>query len=96
MSIETFTYIVSAIAVIDGLIVEALKQIVKTDVYNFIAGIVAVILSVCVAIGYALCVPVIVDAKYIVYFLCIALASWLSAMLGFDKVKQTLIQIGVR
>lgn len=94
MSVEVFLYVIMAISVVTGLVVEALKKIIKRNDYNIIAGYVSLVLTVCVAAGYAVWNGIGVDAKYIIFFICVAFASWLSAMLGFDKVKQAIIQIG--
>lgn len=96
MSVELFMIMISTISVVTGLVVEAIKSYVKTDMYNLIAGIVALIISVAVSICYALWYAVRVDEKYVIFFVCVAFASWLSAMVGFDKVKQAIIQIGVK
>lgn len=94
MDIQNFLIIVSGISIVTGLIVEAIKKTIECDLYNIIAGAVAVVLSMLVGVCYAVCVPVEVDARYVIFYLCVALASWLSAMLGFDKVKQALLQMG--
>lgn len=94
ISVELFMFILSAISVITGLVVEAFKVFYKTDCYNLLAGIVAIALTAITSVFYALWYPVIIDCKYIIFFICLAFASWLSAMLGFDKIKQALLQIG--
>ena len=89
----TGLFIVSALV---GLITEAVKKIMteynKTYSANTLAGIVAFVLSSAVGVVYviytggAFTIPVVVD---IVVFV---IASWLCAMLGYDKVIQTLSQ----
>lgn len=96
MTVEVFVYLIMAISVVTGLVVEALKMIVKRNDYNIIAGFVAIILTICAAGGYAIWNQITIDARYVIFFIGVAFASWLSAMLGFDKVKQALIQIGAK
>lgn len=96
MSVEIFVYVIMAISIVTGLVVEALKMIIPRNDYNIIAGFVAVILTVIAATGYALWNEILIDTKYIIFFTGVAFASWLSAMLGFDKIKQALIQIGAK
>lgn len=94
MSVEIFVYVIMAVSIITSLVVEALKMIIKRTDYNVIAGFVSIILTIFAAAGYAIWYNVAIDAKYIIFFIGVAFASWLSAMLGFDKVKQAVIQIG--
>ena len=94
MSIENFMFILAGISIVTGLIVEAIKSFYNTDAYNIIAGVVALVLSVAVAVAWHFWFNTGIDARYIIFWLAMALASWLSAMLGFDKIKQAIQQIG--
>lgn len=59
-----------------------------------VAGIVAVVFSVLVDIGYTVVNNMAFDAVWVVYLISLIILSWLCAMLGYDKVIQTLAQIG--
>ncbi len=58
-----------------------------------LAGIVAIVLSVAVGGGYAVYTDVVWDGKMVVCLIALVFLSWLCALVGYDKVVQTLAQI---
>lgn len=85
----------AAVSTFTGLTVQAIKKLLgnnKKISTNILASIVSVILSAALAAGYAIVKNVSVDAVYIVYGVALAFASWLAAMVGYDKVKQAIEQ----
>ena len=93
------TLLLSALAfvsVLTSLTVEALKKVLdewgKTYKSNLLAGIVAIVLSVCATIVYVVLYKIPVSAQTIVLTICFAFFSWLCSMVGFDKVKQLIDQ----
>ena len=96
MNISTFLMLLFAYSVVSGLFTEGVKKIMndKTNLsYNLIALCVALIVgSVGTAMYYQLSsIPFNVDN--IIYMILLGLASGLCSMLGYDKVKQSIIQI---
>lgn len=96
MDITTFLMLLFAFSVISSLFTEGVKKLMndKTNLsYNLIALCVALIVgSVGAAIYYQLN-NIGFDANNIIYMILLGLASGLCSMLGYDKVRQTIIQI---
>ena len=77
-----------------SLITQAVKKLLdesgKTYRSNLLAAIVSVLVGTGVGAGYVVVNDIPVDAKVIVALATLILFSWLCAMLGYDKVKQTI------
>ncbi len=93
MSFSTGTMLVMICSVLTGLIVEAIKNMVEVKKPNIVAAVVSVIVGVAVSIAYMVYASIAVDATVIIYIVSIVLFSWLCAMLGYEKVMQTIVQI---
>lgn len=98
MGLETFLILLLAVSIFDGLFTEAVKQVlnsvhVQFASSNILAGIVSVFLSILVYSGYFVMTNLVFTPKQIVYLIALILLSWLSAMVGYDKVVQAIIQI---
>lgn len=78
-----------------SLITEALKTMLPNKEYskNILAGIVAVVVSIAVSTGYLILSHTAISQEIIVYIVILIVLSWLCAMLGYDKVMQTIAQI---
>ena len=78
-----------------SLITEALKTMLPNKEYskNILAGIVAVVVSIAVSTGYLILSHTAISQEVIVYIVILIVLSWLCAMLGYDKVMQTIAQI---
>ena len=96
MSLEIFLLLLLIVSIFTGLFTEGIKKLLeeskKTYKANFLAGGVAVVLSVLVGSGYIVLMDAQINSKMAVY-LSLILLSWLSAMVGYDKVIQSLGQI---
>ena len=96
MTGSTFLTLLSAFSVISGLVTEGIKKIVndKANIsYNITALIVALIIG---GIGCGLYYQlneIAFTVNNIIYMILMGFASGLVSMLGFDKVKQAIIQI---
>lgn len=90
----TGLFIVSALV---GLITEAIKKIMaehnKTYSANTLAGIVALVLSSAVGVAYVFYTGAVFTVPVVLDIVVFVIGSWLCAMLGYDKVVQTLSQI---
>jgi len=92
---EMFLVAFFAISVITSLVVEGIKVLLGDRAYsaNTLAAVVSVLVSVVSAVCYTVdnCVPL--DEKNIVIYFLLCVGSWLCSMLGYDKVKQAILQI---
>lgn len=91
-----FLILLSSFSVMSSLVTEGIKNLVTDKInlsYNIIAFISALIIGGCgTAIYYQLnTIPFTVNN--IIYIILMGLASGLTAMVGFDKVKQSIEQI---
>ena len=96
MDISTFLMLLFAFYIISSLFTESIKKIVsdkKNLSYNLIALCVALIVgSAGTGIYYQLNnIPFSVNN--IIYMILLGLASGLCSMLGYDKVKQSILQV---
>lgn len=97
MEYETMLMLLLIVSILTGLVTEAIKNTLDESckVYqaNILAGITAMVLSVALGVGYAVLTATAINAKYAVWLIALVFLSWLSAMVGYDKVKQTITQI---
>lgn len=79
-----------------GLVTEAIKvqldELGKDYKANLLAGIVAVVVSIGLAVGYTVICGVTWTQQVAVIAVALVLLSWLCAMLGYDKVVQAISQ----
>ena len=85
------------ISAFTGLFTEAVKKVLDECkvqyASNFLAGIVAAVLSVGVSVGYVIMTEAQINARLMVFLIALLLLSWLSAMVGYDKVIQAISQL---
>lgn len=87
-------FLLTISATVTSLVVEAIKKTFKVKSFNIVALCVSLVIGVAVPCGY-----MILFGKYpmtaqdAVYVIAMALLTWLCSTLGFDKVKQTLLQL---
>lgn len=96
ITLEIFLFGLLMISTLTSLVTEAVKSILKEHgiAYraNTLVGIVAMILSCAVGVGYFILTDICFDAKTIVCFVALIFMSWLCAMVGYDKVVQAISQ----
>lgn len=96
MAIETFLMLLSAFSIISGLVTEGIKKIAN-DKANLSYNIIA--LSVALLVGTGGCGiwyqlnDIGFTINNIIYMFLMGFASGLVSTLGYDKVKQTILQI---
>ena len=98
MSLETFLLLLLTVSIFDGLFTEAVKMVLNSLKIEFIssnilAGIVSVFLSFLTYMLYMITAGFYFDTQSVIYLIALILLSWLSAMVGYDKVVQAIIQI---
>ena len=96
ISLHVFMLGVLITSTMTGLATEAIKKILseynKSYYANTLAGIVSVILSVAIGVGYMTLSNVSFTSQSIIYLVALIFISWLCAMVGYDKVVQAISQ----
>lgn len=79
-----------------GLSTEAVKKILdehnKTYRANTLAGIISIVISISIGIGYVAITSTSFNSQIAVCLISLVFMSWLCAMVGYDKVIQTIGQ----
>lgn len=88
--------ILTIAAAMTSLITEALKKMLGDRKYspNILAAIVAVVTAGGICAGYIILNSITLSPQIWVYIIAIVVLTWLCATLGYDKVLQTLKQLG--
>ena len=96
MTSDVFLILLFVISSLTGLAVEAIKRILKkiskTYRSNIIAGVSSVVISIGISAAYIIFTDAVMNDKMAVYLIALVFLSWLCSMLGYDKVKQTIMQ----
>ena len=97
MEIQIFSFLLLLVSLLTGLVTAAIKKMIaergKTPKPNTTAGIVALVLSVLIGVGWALYTGATWSTQIILALIALVFLSWLCAMVGYDKVIQTLAQL---
>lgn len=96
MTLEVFLVLLFSVSVFTSLFVEGIKKFMGEKYKlssNVLAGVVAIVLSVCVGVSYCIFMGVTFNAQVIILLIALILLSWLCAMVGYDKVIQAIMQI---
>ena len=79
-----------------SLVTEAVKKMLtefnKTFPSNTLVGLISFILSAAIGAGYIIVPGITFTASVAVYLVVLVFASWLCAMVGYDKVIQAISQ----
>ena len=85
-------------ATLTSLATEAIKKTCSLDSkkisLNVLAAAVSIICALIVGLSYIILAEIAIGPKIIVYFLALIILSWLSSTVGYDKIKETIKQIG--
>lgn len=97
MTVELFLILLSMLSVITSLFTEGVKKMLESLNFKYVSNIVVLCASIIVA-GVGMIVFYLWNdfAWTTLNIICIFLmicANWLSAMLGYDKIKQAIEQI---
>lgn len=100
MKAEIFAFLLLLVSLLTGLVTEAIKKIaaecgVRTKP-NTTAGIIALAVSVVVGVGWVLYTGAVWTAQVVIAIVALVFLGWLCAMVGYDKVIQTLAQLRVQ
>lgn len=93
---ETFLFCLLVISTLTGLATEGLKKVLqehnKSYHANTLAGVVSTVLSIFVGAGYVIVRDRTFTTQNIMCLIALIFMSWLCAMLGYDKVIQSISQ----
>jgi hypothetical protein len=96
MNFENFLLGLLISSTLTGLVTEAVKKILTEYNVNYrantLAGIVSLVLSAAIGIGYIVMFTIPVTAQVVIAIIGLAFLSWLGAMVGYDKVVQAIGQ----
>lgn len=95
MNMTTFLILLSAFSVISSLVTEGIKNMTADKAnlsYNLITLVTALIVGGCGTAVYYQLNTIPFTTNNIIYMVLMGLASGLTAMVGFDKVKQAIEQ----
>ncbi|MCD8364705.1 MAG: aminopeptidase [Clostridiales bacterium] len=99
ISLHIFLLGLLIVSVLTGLVTEAIKKLFdehnRKYMANTLAGVIAVVLSIGIGIAYIILAGVPTNAQIIVYLIALIFLSWLSAMVGYDKVIQAISQFKI-
>ena len=99
ISLEIFILGLLITSTITGLTTEAIKK-VFTDCKiaykaNTLVGIIAMVISLAIGLSYILLMNIAFTSQSIIYLIALIFMSWLCAMVGYDKVIQTISQFKI-
>ena len=97
MSTYAFLFLLSFFAALTSLVVEAIKKIIKDKENrcdNLIALITALIIGFVGTLAYFYFNGEVFTMKNFIFAIFMGFASGLSAMVGYDKVKELISQLG--
>ena len=98
MTITTFLILLAGFAAITSVVTEGIKKLLDGQGVEYASNIVVLIVAVVVGCGgtamYYVNYQIPFNALNSVYLALMGVANWLSAMVGYDKVKQAIEQLG--
>lgn len=98
MTVTVFLIILMACAAITSLLTEGIKKFLDEQRVTYASNLLVLIIAVIVGCGatalYYVNYQVPLTALNAVYLALMGIANWLGATLGYDKVRQTIMQIG--
>ena len=96
INFEVFLFGLLMTSALTGLVTEAVKKILAEHniAYraNTLAGIVSLLLSAAIGAAYVVLTGTTFTSQIVVYLIAHVFMSWLCAMVGYDKVIQTISQ----
>lgn len=100
MTVTAFLIILSICATATSLITEASKKFLNAQKIRYSANVLVLIVALIVGCGmtalYYVNYQIPFNALNSVHLALMGVANWLGAMLGYDKVRQMITQIGAK
>ena len=98
MTVTVFLILLTIYATITSLLTEAIKKFLDGQKITYASNVLALVIAVIVGCGgtaiYYVNYQVPFTALNSVYLALMGVANWVGAMVGYDKVKQAISQIG--
>ena len=99
MTLDVFLLLLFANSILTSLTVESIKTY-KDKKYNapsnILVGIVAIILGTLIGVFYIILENIPFNVEVTITIISLVFLSWLSSMVGYDKVVQAITQIKLR
>lgn len=96
MTMEMFLIGLMVVSTLTGFVTEAVKSICTEHSWkysaNTVAGICAFVVALAVGICYVLFTGIAVTVQVVIVLFALVVMSWLCAMVGYDKVMQSVEQ----
>lgn len=100
MTTTMFLIILTVCAAATSLLTEGIKRFLNKRNVSYASNILVLIVALIVGCGttalYYVNYQVPFNALNSVYLVLMGIANWLGSMLGYDKVKQVILQIGAK
>lgn len=92
---QTTIALLTISATMTTLVTEAIKKMIGEREYsaNILVAIVSVVVSGLISVGWIILYDISLTAQVGVHIVALIILSWLCAMIGYDKVKQTITQL---
>lgn len=94
--LDVFLVGLLVVSTLTGLVTEGVKKILIEHEINYkantMAGVVALFISALAGLGYIIFTNTAITGQVIVCIVALVFMSWLSAMVGYDKVIQAINQ----
>ncbi len=98
MTVTVFLILVTVFATITALVTEAVKKFLNAQKITYASNVVVLIVALVIGCGgtavYYVNYQVPFNALNSVYLALMGIANWVGAMVGYDKVKQAIAQLG--
>lgn len=98
MTVSTFMTLLTILSTANALITQGVKKTLDSEgcrySSNVVAGIDAAIVGILGTACWMAATGTPISPSSIVFTILMAIAVWLTSMVGFDKVKQLIMQIG--
>lgn len=96
VNLEMFLLGLLITSTLTSLVTEAIKKLLAERDINYysntLVGVVALVLSVAIGVGYCVVAGIDFTSKIVVCLVAQVFMSWLCAMVGYDKVIQAVAQ----
>lgn len=100
MTVTAFLIILTACAAITSLLTEGIKKFLDEQRVTYASNVLVLIIAVIAGCGatalYYVNYQIPFNALNSVYLALMGVANWLGATTGYDKVRQTIAQIGAK
>lgn len=95
MTVEMFLTLLVFFSTATSLATEAFKKLLGDRVpYNILVLIIAMVVGCAGVSIYYLIYDIELNTINIIYIILMGIANWIGAMVGYDKIKQLIGQIG--